>query len=321
MVRGLIHVVKEVQDLIRARGGATEVWAEEGLVIRETFGGRTRAIEHFGYRDGVSQPGLRGFASTSPNDLLTPRENSDNPEPGRPGPDLVWPGEFVFGYPDEDGRFEGGEPDWMTSGDGFRLAPEWAENGSYLVFRRLKQHVHLFRKSVRSDLDGARIVGRWFSGTSILTAPTEAKLELALALGNDNDNDFSFVKGEVDDCPGKAHIRKVNPRGELDDRERSKHRLLRRAITFGPKSDPASQSQDDDGVERGLHFLAYMTSIKYQFEFVMGSWANHEDFLTAGAGAVALLTGRTGGEAWIEPTGGGYFFAPSKFALTNVLSV
>lgn len=119
----------------------------------------------------------------------------------------------------------------------------------------------------------------------------------------------------MDVCPGNAHIRKVNPRGEFDDRERSKHRLLRRAITFGPSSDSTPEDPVDDGVERGLLFLAYMTSIKYQFEFVMKSWANHQDFRVAGAGADALLS-----RDWIEPTGGGYFFAPSVSALTDVLS-
>ena len=97
--------------------------------------------------------------------------------------------------------------------------------------------------------------------------------------------------------------------------ERLRHRLLRRGITFGPRSVSTPEAPVDDGVERGLLFLAYMTSIKYQFEFVMKSWANHQDFRAAGVGADALLSGD-----WIEPTGGGYFFAPSKSALTDVLS-
>jgi Dyp-type peroxidase family len=313
-VRGLIHEVEEVRALIRVQGGATEVWADEGRVIRALEGKPRGALEHFGYRDGVSQPGIRGRASANSADLLTPRENPDNPDHGRPGQELVWPGEFVFGYPDQDGRLEGGEPDWMTGGDGFRLAPDWAKNGSYLVYRRLRQYVHRFHESVQDDLDGARIVGRWFTGTPIVNAPTANSL--ATADANANANDFSFVEGEVEACPGNAHIRKVNPRGEFDLRERSKHRLLRRGITFGPRSASTPERPVDDGVERGLLFLAYMTSIKYQFEFVMKFWANHRDFRAAGVGADALLSGD-----WIEPTGGGYFFAPSVSALTDVLSV
>lgn len=303
--------VERVRNLVLAQGGATEVWAEEGRVIREPNGVGGVAIEHFGYRDGVSQPGLRGFASTDPDVHLTPRKNPVNPDHGKPGQELIWPGEFVFGYPDQDGRLHSGKADWMTGGDGFPLAPKWAKDGSYLVFRRLRQHVHRFHEDVKSNLDGARIVGRWFTGTPIVNAPTAN----SLASANANNNDFSFKNVAVNVCPGNAHIRKVNPRGELDDRERSKHRLLRRAITFGERSGSTPEAPVDDG-ERGLHFLAYMTSIKYQFEFVMNSWANHQDFRTAGAGADALLS-----RDWIEPTGGGYFFAPSKFALTNVLSV
>ena len=58
-----------------------------------------------------------------------------------------------------------------------------------------------------------------------------------------------------------------------------------------------------------------MTSIVDQFEFVMRSWANRDDFHHAKAGADALLTG-----GWIVPTGGGYYFAPSESALREVLS-
>ena len=40
----------------------------------------------------------------------------------------------------------------------------------------------------------------------------------------------------------------------------------------------------DDGQVRGLHFLAYQTSIDDQFEFVTGAWVNNPDFLQSGAG-------------------------------------
>jgi deferrochelatase/peroxidase EfeB len=45
--------------------------------------------EHFGFKDGISQPGIRGF--TEP--------NSSNPNEGQPGQERLWPGEFVLGYP------------------------------------------------------------------------------------------------------------------------------------------------------------------------------------------------------------------------------
>jgi Dyp-type peroxidase family len=160
-----------------------------------------------------------------------------------------------------------------------------------------------------ADAAGARIVGRWLSGAPILLSPEGDDPALA------NTNHFEFRADRVDVCPGNAHIRKVNPRGEFAAQERLRHRLLRRGITYGPMSQSTPDAPVDDGVERGLLFLAYMTSIRYQFEFVMESWANHQNFRTAGTGADALLS-----RDWIEPTGGGYFFAPSKSALTKVLS-
>lgn len=297
-----------VRSLILEHGGATELEPDKGFVLREPPD-TGDAREHFGYRDGVSQPGLRGRASEAAEDWITPPENPANPNHGKPGQELVWPGEFVFGYPDQDGRFVSGEVDWMTAGDGFPLAPKWARDGSYLVFRRLRQHVDRFHQAVQSDRDGARIVGRWLSGTPLLKAPEADRPHLA------DDEDFEFVLGEVNVCPGNAHIRKVNPRTEFDDLERPKHRLLRRGITFGKKSTSTPAAPQDDGIERGLLFLAYMTSITYQFEFVMNAWSNHPDFRSQGVGADALL-----GPDWIEPTGGGYYFAPSLSALRNELS-
>lgn len=60
--------------------------------------------EHFGFDDGVSQPGIRGRASAGKDDFITPRHVAESEFPafafyGYPGQDLVWPGEFVIGYP------------------------------------------------------------------------------------------------------------------------------------------------------------------------------------------------------------------------------
>jgi hypothetical protein len=45
---------------------------------------------HFGFRDGISQPGTRGL--TAPSD-------PNQPDEGEPGQQLIAPGEFVLGYP------------------------------------------------------------------------------------------------------------------------------------------------------------------------------------------------------------------------------
>src|SRR5438132_70871 len=63
-----------------------------------------RGHEHFGFLDGVSQPGVRGqIDQTFPGmKFLQQSKNPDDPGQGLPGSDLVWPGEFVFGYPGQD---------------------------------------------------------------------------------------------------------------------------------------------------------------------------------------------------------------------------
>jgi deferrochelatase/peroxidase EfeB len=78
-------------DLLRLLGASVKVvYAETGT----TRPGGYRGFEHFGFRDGISQPGIRG---------LTPRLNPvKRPDQGLPGQGLVWPGEFVFGYPGQD---------------------------------------------------------------------------------------------------------------------------------------------------------------------------------------------------------------------------
>jgi hypothetical protein len=59
-----------------------------------------------------------------------------------------------------------------------------------------------------------------------------------------------------------------------------------------------------------------MTSIVDQFEFVMQEWVHENDFPRPGAGPDALLAANR----WVVPTGGGYYFTPSVFALASVLS-
>ena len=95
-------VTKRARELAERlmKGGVTVADDEDGDVRT----GEGRGREHFGFKDGISQPGIRGRASDSPNDFITERyiASSEVPERwlyGYPGQDLVWPGEFVIGYP------------------------------------------------------------------------------------------------------------------------------------------------------------------------------------------------------------------------------
>src|SRR5271155_932688 len=124
--------------------------------------GAERGHEHFGFLDNISQPGIRGLASGS--------YPIRNPNEGHPGRDLIWPGEFVFGYP-------GQHPDDpVKEGPAPSVAAPWMRNGSFMVFRRLEQKVPEFRRFVADraarlgmdrELLAARMVGRWKSGAPL----------------------------------------------------------------------------------------------------------------------------------------------------------
>ena len=182
-------------QLLRALGSSIKVVYSE---IGNTRPGRERGHEHFGFLGGVSQPGIRGLTPVS--------DRRRRPDQGLPGQDLVWPGEFVFGYPAqhlEDPHKEGPAPP---------MAAPWMRNGSYMVFRRLEQKVPEFRKFVREqaarlgmdwELLAARMVGRWTSGAPMELAP----LRDNPALGGDDkrNNDFEFAEDRFQrKCPYAA---------------------------------------------------------------------------------------------------------------------
>jgi Dyp-type peroxidase family len=260
------------------------VHQDEGLVRP----GREDGHEHFGYSDGVSQPGVRG---------LTPRQNPNDETQGLPGQDLLWPGQFVFGYPTQVAS------DDQAEGDPRPMAFPWMRNGSYMVFRRLKQLVpefHAFShdqgvaKGMDPTLLEARMVGRWKGGAPLELTP----LQDDQTLGRDklNNNDFVYSTDPAQRlCPYAAHIRKVYPRDDLvgtiipgsDGKPPTTienegliqiRRIMRAGIAFGPEVD-SDKEKKQTVYERGLMFVCYQTSIVDQFEFVQKSWANSPGFV------------------------------------------
>jgi len=241
-----------VNDLLASlpAGGLELVFRQDGQTLPGAFAGH----EHFGFKDGVSQPGVRGLASSAAGDFITPRtvkSPSSGPDPrastfGKPGQILIWPGEFILG--------ENRQPqDPLTVANDFQDPatnfPSWAAGGSFLVIRRLRQNYAGFwgfvpRQAHELGIDpvkfASQLVGRWPSGAPIMRSPAAERQDL----GDDDlaNNHFAFNRptepilveadprpggdntypqapsdflGEV--CPRFAHIRKVNPRDGATD--------------------------------------------------------------------------------------------------------
>jgi Dyp-type peroxidase family len=298
--------------------GLQIIFKQKGATLPDPL----RGHEHFGFLDGVSQPGVRGVSDKS-GELITPKQNPADPTQGKPGQDRLWPGEFVFGYPGQDPK------DADKRGKLKAEGPAWTKNGSFLVFRRLRQDVGGFhdflkregdRLNLGPELFGAKCVGRWASGAPIERA-TKAD-NLRMSRDDCANNAFNFQEGTIpkppaphsgqckDDfpgalakpdtqgliCPFAGHIRKAYPRDDVsstpknhpdpNEADTETHRLLRRGIPFGDPFDPTVIP--DDG-NRGLLFLAYQTSIVNQFEFVTKNWVNDPDFKDPGSGHDPIL--------------------------------
>ena len=330
-------------NALRGRLGAAikTVYSEIGTVRP----GRERGHEHFGFLDNISQPGIRGLTPVS--------RPSAAPEQGLPGQDLIWPGEFVLGYPGQDPR------DPVKPGPIAPLPAPWAKNGSYMVFRRLEQRVPEFRAFVAaqatrlgiySELLAARMVGRWKSGAPLELVPLRDNA--ALGADENRNNDFEFGDDPFQrKCPYAAHIRKAYPRDDTgNETEVQRHRIIRAGIPFGPEVEPGEAVTRHS---RGLMFVCYQTSIERQFEFIQRQYSNDPDFvggkMRPGGGAVTpgfdpiigqvpvgvaremdepspnYPTGnrRTTLEMpnqFVVLTAAGYFFVPSITALRTVLT-
>jgi Dyp-type peroxidase family len=220
-----------VERAAAARVGGDVVFEQRGRVLPGDK-------EHFGFRDGVSHIAARGRLSDASRHFLSRRWIDPADERARiwarPGQSLVWPGQFVFGYPAQR-RDDALQPGAQVDG-----AAPWVRNGSLLAFRRLRQDVARFRTftaqasaelRAQAGFDqwtperfAAALVGRWPDGTALLrspAAPDPAALDDMLAA---NYFDFAATGTVVEVCadpkvaaealadvmPGVAELRPVS---------------------------------------------------------------------------------------------------------------
>lgn len=282
-------VTMEKQRALATKYGLTIIFEQRG----GTLPGERAGHEHFGFKDGISQPGVLGFdhpgldAGHSDDGKDHTREMA-----GSPGTLLIAPGEFVLGYPGQDPQ---GSAALMPA----RPCPAWMHDGSFQVWRRLEQDVPGFWAQATAQLAAlpsddpttgdwlaANLMGRWRSGTPIDRAPADDNRS---AQDPQNDNDFQFELRDIDgslklengqpvrdtgglQCPLHAHIRRMYPRDNSISSEM--RRIIRRGIPFGLPFDPSAGRGQGVDADRGLIFMAFMGDIEVQYEFLQADWAN-----------------------------------------------
>ena len=301
----------------------------EGMALP---GGR----EHFGWRDGLAQPRIRGLGRSAPLQ------------------DIVEPGEIVLGYRDNAGA--------VTTASNFE-GQDLGRNGSYLVVRQLEQDVAAFWTEWLAHAGGApdlavwlasKALGRWPNGMPVteraprMPAPDPLRLEQPLFFRSDR---------QGHGCPLGAHIRRANPRDGLHAdpaaslASSGRHRLLRRGRPYGPVAPPevypdaarvpTDQRGSPAGEPRGLMFACLCADIERQFEFVQQTWMNNtkQAGLYAEADPIADGEDLAGDRAeftiperpvrrrlqgvhnHVRTRGGGYYFLPGRDMLAVLAAI
>lgn len=266
------------------------------------------AHDHFGYRDRMSQPVIEG--------------TGEEPTPGTGAP--LKAGEFILGYPDEDGPpVNLPQPEVLS------------RNGSYMAYRRLQEHVSAFRDFLRQhgrtpeeqELVAAKLMGRWRSGAPLVLAPDKDDPELGADPKRNNDFNYKHMDPLGYAVPLGSHIRRMNPRDTAANMNR--RRMIRRGATYGPL---LPDGAPDDGVERGVAAFVICASLVRQFEFAQNVWANDRSFHELGNERDPIIGNHDGTleykipkrpirrtikglPAFTTVRGGAYFFLPGLKAL------
>lgn len=331
------------RERLRQSGGLQELY-EQDCYINEAN------EEPFGFRDGLSQPAVEGFTR------------------GKiAGDDVIQAGEFILGYANAYNQLPI-TPTVAGERDKQRLLPllppdpaqpnqprdeaisDFGQNGSYLVYRKLREDVEGFWKFLNKQAGSqagatmlaAKFMGRWPSGTPLVLSPDKDDPAIAADLNRVNNFKFHAADPDGHKCPIGSHIRRSNPRDSLEPGPEestqvvNRHRIIRRGRPYGiaapdtPK--PAQRNQ-----ETGIIFIAINASIKRQFEFVQQMWVDdpkfdglydNKDGVTGDCDASTSMTIQAKPvrkrirhvPRFVQVKGGGYFFLPSLSALRYLAS-
>lgn len=259
-------------DLCKAffDAGASEVWRRQAEALPQDR-------VHFGYRDGIAQPRIRGVDERR---IGAAQSSRNDAQPEAPAGDFLLGRRYVNSY---GGNFLGDLP------------PALGDNATYGAFRVLRQDSAAFervlqRNARRWKIDNpewlaAKMMGRWRSGAPLVRDPDRDPGSRP-ELDGDTINDFDYAPGRQDEqryddarglrCPAGAHIRRLNPRGGMAMGQPHTRRIVRRAMPYGPEYVAGDGQYLDDGVDRGLLGYFLCGDLAMQFEFLQSVWANQD---------------------------------------------
>ncbi len=302
--------------------------------------------EPFGFVDGVSQPLMKGTRRAR-------RVFGDH--------NIVADGEFILGYADNTGFMPPSPVIPLPGG----AAVDFGRNGTFLAVRELEQDVPAFDaylESAGKDLTprlaamgvkvpaaewiGAKMVGRWKDGTSLVRFPEApgtwfSEIGARTRAAGDPppgerarpDNDFLFGRDDPKGarCPFGAHVRRANPRESFDPGSEAQLEVTNRHRIFrvGRPIQPEGENKP------GLLFMCLNADLERQFEFIQHTWLLGSTFHELadevdpimGAGDRGMTVPSPDGPVFLRGMtdfvtvkGGGYFFIPGRAAIGYLLS-
>jgi Dyp-type peroxidase family len=199
--------------------------------------------DHFGFRDGMSQPSLEKAA------------------PATAHSDEVAAGDLLLGHEN-------------SLGDPALTGKLW-DDSTFLVVRKLQQDVGALNAVLEASGHDPkqvkeRLVGRSVDGEILLADPT---------VKDRNGNDFDYATDPAGkECPFQSHIRRVNPRGTRAD-VLTVPRIMRRGMSYGPRfdTDPGAER----GVMFMAYNASIAEQFEVIQAWLSGSNSSHQDTYSA----------------------------------------
>jgi Dyp-type peroxidase family len=359
-----IDEIKEELTGLAAASGCRVTYTECGMTLPNN-----RGHEHFGFVDGVSNPEildeqLPASGPIWPGEFVFGYLSQDPKDPNSPG------------------KLTSGGPEWTRNGSLMvvrRLVQRVPEFNSFIEAKA--DALGMDRELFAARIVGRWKSGAPLSITPLLDDPllgADNRQNNEFDFANDpqgrrcpfvshirkayprNDmRDFIEIEAQNLELAAKkledhkleltAKNKEFEAKSESEKREffasdAYTHRVMRRGIPFGPEltSKESASGQTTEGVERGLMFVCYQTSIERQFEYIVKNFINGDPDYKRGPDALVgqnrdhnnhrhvegLALSYPSGDphrsirldTFVSPTGGGYFFVPSLRAFEEFVA-